>query len=836
MMSEEFDRLLSELCSTTLCDGGECGYREERLCVGIEDAYRAAADRGDPPDMGQYLEYLISTLSAQSGKCGGALCARTFARFFKGVGASWRGAQRGAQGGAQAAQGVRESVSGRLLEVIRFEDYPAAAKRLAWVAVREAFRCAALTEKGAFCEAAAANGCRSKYSAVRVAAVRALGVLVPPLPAEGRVTAALGEALEGVLCGWGARSERLAALELLSTRGPGALLLGACRGLREAVAERVTHDLDPEVRARGYRVALGCFGGPGGLLERVGLCKLVSCGLAEGDPGVRKAFLEGVLQRWCRRKGCVGAERFVPVCAALVPACSMGDDDDDNNNDDENGVLVDVEDPLAENLCCRLVCELLRSQAMLNPDALEAFHGTCGLFTGNGKGGGRCSYDMRCVALVWRAFVAEVPQLEWPFTLGELAEALGSGSAGGAAGAGQDPFVARQLLLGTRGLTFQYDVAGSVALERVLVALLSTHRTSRSLIPHLLSALRTVVPDEGDDNDDEDINENDNDGNDGSPDEFLTRGGREGIYRVGVGILHGIQRSLNDPSSGTPEALSQALSRVSRERAFCARTLSAHLWDDGSSASSPCYAARALTDAREHDMELALLGGAGGAGGAAKWRRLDLFLRWIGVFRGFAALFGVHLLSQGLIETCFTSTAYPALKAAAFEALALLQLSRGMSPALVAALFPRVLAQDPSPLLRATAARALFDYAAAAPGLRGSILASLGAVFAFDMAGRWDGSVEQRARAEVYLAFVEGYARLAAAGAAGAGGRPEPEMCATLIVAHAVSGCVCPAVSARARGAARAALGALAGASRAGFGALGAAVLPAVLSCVSDML
>ena len=171
-MCEEFDRLLSELCSTTLCCGGrEGGYREERLCAAIEDAYRAAADSADPPDLGQYLEYLISTLTAQNSKCGGAVCTGAFARFFKGVGASCRGAQR-STGGELAARTVRESVAGRLLEVLRFEDYPPAAKRLAWVAVREASRCPELNEgtgKGsyceAFCEAVAVNGCRSKHRA-----------------------------------------------------------------------------------------------------------------------------------------------------------------------------------------------------------------------------------------------------------------------------------------------------------------------------------------------------------------------------------------------------------------------------------------------------------------------------------------------------------------------------------------------------------------------------------------------------------------------------------------------------------------------------------------------
>lgn len=851
-MSERFDRLLSELCSNSnssnnLRSRGENSYKEERLCIDMEDAYKAAADEADPPDLGLYLEYLISSLVAQNGKrCGGgSSCAETFAKFFKGVCAAMRGAQKST--GDSAAQAVRASVTARLLEIIRFEDYPAAAKRLAWVAARETMKCPELGGRSAdareaLCEAAATSGLRSKFGAVRVAALRTLAVLVtqsPPLPE--RVVAAVCEGLEGILCGWGAKSERLAALELLATRtsscGGNAALLDCCHNLWATVAERVTQDPDPEIRVRAYRVALriasvlgvcdsgGNSDASGNSVARAELCMLVSRGLADSDPGVRAAFLEAVSQRLCGRKGsCAGTAtattaRLTALCAALVPACAEGVCGD-----------ADVEDPLAEGLCCRLICGLLRSQSVMNSDTLQTFHATCGIFgggdtTNNSKK--ESDHVMRCNSLVWRALVAETPQLEWPFTLGELAEALSSGNAGTTT---QDPFVTRQLLQGTRGLTLQYDVAGSAALERVLIALLSSPRTSRSLIPHLLTTLRMVVP--GCDDDDDDGGNNDDN------DDSMRGGGRKAIYKAGVGILRSIQRLVSDQSVST---VVEIRARVSAERALYAKTLSAHLWDDG---TCDLAAATVLTETRERDMELELLKCEGEAattmevtkkkekkkenkGGADRWRRLDVFLRWIAVFRGFLTLFGVQLLEPTMIESCFTSTAFPALKAAAFEGLALLQL-RKMNLVLVTSLFPKVLAHDPSPLVRATAAKALFDYAAAAPvhmhALRTVILTSINSAFSFDMAGKCDGTVKQRAQAEVYLAFIEGYAKIAASAR-----DVDNDLCTTLVIAHAVSAAVNPAIAGRARGAVRAALHVLARTSQSNFRVLGGAALTAVL-------
>ena len=882
-MNERFDRLLSDLCNGNSGDGNEGTdeYREERLCADIEEAYGAAARDEDAeeglPDLGLYLEYLVSSLVATQHRKRRpwSVCKEVLARFFRGVCAACRGAAR--QAGAEAAARVRESVVGRLLEIARFEDYPAAAKRLAWTGVCEALRHPELgsgdeskaTAAAAVCEAVAGSGLRNRHGAVRAEAVRALGVAAPSLlllphchnhrQKQGlseETWRALGEGLEGVLCVWGTRGERLGVLGLLllrtRTAGPG--VLEACPGLLRCVRERATQDEDAAVRGRAYRVAL-CSSGE---LSCVEACVLVDRGLADTDRGVRAALLDSVAQRWCVG-GSGDAAGLAPVCAALVPACGSG-----------AARCADVEDSLAEELCCRLVRELWRHRTggLAVADGLHTLHGCCRLFPGTGgeagRAGGRwAAQSTRCLALVWRALAEETGALEWPFTLRELAEALGDGTA-----ASQDPFVARQLVAGARGLRLQYDVAGSAALEKRLVALLSAHTTSRSLIPHLLAALRAVVPDEDEDEDEEDGDDED---------EASGRNTRQrataassstaeaAAHAMGVGILRGVQQLMKDMEFDNEGSagLAAARARVCGERALWEQAVSPHLWHSSSgSTGAAATAGRVLVEQQELAMEERLLR-RGGTGGAGSWRRLDVLVRWVAVFRGFLALFRVRLLDQAMLEPCFASTASPALKAAAFDALALLQLRR-MNPALVAALFPKVLAHDPAPLLRATAAKALFDYAICVPpaahSLRATLLAALRRSFSFDMAGRHSAKegaaagvdalggssssskhLEQQAQAEVYLAFVEGYAKLAASSALddlddGDSGSDEAEgagsvegLCATLIVAHAVSGVVSPAIAGRARGAARAALCAVAHRSPRHFRALGAAALAAAL-------
>lgn len=83
-----------------------------------------------------------------------------FARFFKGLWVSC------------CTNGAGESVIGRLLEVLRFEGYLPTIKSLALVVVCKAFMCHKLCGRtgkrsycDVFCEAVAANGCYSKYSA-----------------------------------------------------------------------------------------------------------------------------------------------------------------------------------------------------------------------------------------------------------------------------------------------------------------------------------------------------------------------------------------------------------------------------------------------------------------------------------------------------------------------------------------------------------------------------------------------------------------------------------------------------------------------------------------------